>query len=264
MFERTPFIPTLLAAALPDATGQGRVDIALLIGGAALVVAGAVGWTAWHRRRKQQADLADLAARHGFTRVHDAESLLAIQAAMDEIFGPRAVLLTAMRKQVNGLTLEVVHYRFPMYRVERDGEWDPHVQEADNRMITLVRDLDAPLPTFRLMPNNWVLNTVGGQRRNVFVNVEPFGWRNYVFGHDRDRIRFIFPGDAQHLLRQNTTLAIDCREHLLAFYHLDEAWLPGNFDAFANKCLTIATLLNDRARAWEAGEGRTLQREVIG
>ncbi|MFA9477193.1 hypothetical protein ACERK3_02680 [Phycisphaerales bacterium AB-hyl4] len=254
----------MLAADRPVLTAPGRVDVALVIGVAGLIAGGVVGWVALRRRRRQQADLAELASEHGFSHVRDAESLLAIQAAMDTVFGEGAVLLTAMRKQVNGLTLEVVHYRFPMYRVERTGEWDARHQEADDRMITLVRDFDAPLPTFRLMPNNWVLNTIGGKRRNVFINVEPFGWRNYVFGTERDHIRFIFPGEIQHLLRQNKHLAIDSRRDLLAFYHLDEAWLPGNFEQFADQCLTIATTLNERCQAWETGEKDRVVYDVFG
>lgn len=246
------FFVCVLAQA-PLSRPAGSVGPALLIALLSAAVGVAVLATIALRRRRDRIELQDLSERYRFQAVTDPNERGRIRGYVDALFGEGPKIGRMLKQRSGGLDFHLVTMRVPLYRVDEGGAWDERMQESQEKLVLFVSDFGAPLPPFRLMPNSWALTTVRGKEANVFHNIEPFGYRNYVLADAKEWTIHVLTGEPMHLLRGNRQLTIDARPDFLAFYLQDERPQPPNLPEFLEKSLRLATAIRDRALAHARG-----------
>lgn len=231
-----------------------RSSASLLLALAAVAtVAGVVAAILWQRRR-HRAELNELARRYGFEEVSEAADET-IHLEVIELFGEGPRIERLLHKPMGGMDLHLARLRIPLYRVDEGGVWDQSVQESQVKLVLLASGFKSPLPAFRLMPNSWALSTVRGEEANLFHDVVPMGWRNYVIGADEAWIHHVLAGEPSHLLRRNKHLTIDSRGGFLAFYLQDERPQPRDLVGFVDMCIAIAEAIGKRADGYVQPDG---------
>ena len=173
------------------------------------------------------------------------------QSHVRSVVGKGALLGEVFVREAEAFDVHLVVFRFPRYRIERDGSWNPLMQESDRQVMLLFVTPERDFPVFRMMPNNWAVNLLSGKRQNIFARVQPFGWWNYVSSADADAVQRLIDGYVQHLLRGNKRLVVDSRPGVLACYRLDGAWLPRDAVPFVEQCWRVAETLCERHDAAE-------------
>lgn len=249
---RHDFAAFTLAVAPAFADEQkSTIEPALLIALVTVLAAGSIaGYSLWRRRRERD-DLQNFAKHRGFEPVAGEESLGRIVGDLDNVFGEGAKIEQAVGRQRDEFRVTLVAFRYPEYRVDEGGEWDENLQESSRRLVLIFRGFDRPLPIFRLVPNNWAVSVLRGQRSNTFGDVEPFGAFNYVLGNDQPRIRQLLGGELQERLGRNKMLTIESRGDFLAFYQHGERPQPEDLFDFFERCADIARRILARSRQEE-------------
>lgn len=218
--------------------------IALAAAAAVLAIVATIFW----QRRRRDLQLDEYAGRYGLEAATAAGGRR-VRAAAIELFGEGARVERLLRRPMAGLDIHLARLRVPMYRVDPGGVWDTTVQESQVKLVVLASGFADLLPTFRLMPNSWALTTVRGERANVFHDVAPMGWRNFVIGEDEAAIQRVLAGEPSHLLRRNRHLTIDSRGDFLAFYLQDQRPQPRDLAGFVDRCLALAEAITHPSHA---------------
>lgn len=227
----------------PASSGVGLSAAIGVIALCALI--GVVAAVLWRRRQLDQRldAFIDSAA---FRVLDDATALRRIADRLEELHGAGAKILRAASRDEGPFEVALVAFRFPQYRVEADGSWDESLQESVRRVALLVSGFGAPLPVFRLLPNNWAVRALRGHHSNRFGDVEPFGAFNYVWAHEQSQVRDVLGGEIQRLLGRNEWLAIDGREDFLAFYGHGDGEQPDDLRGFFDRSLDVSHKVRER------------------
>lgn len=238
----------LAQGALPTGVRTPMAAVpALLVAVGALAALATVLGAIVVRRKRDTAQVDAVAQRYHFEPVTTSAELARVKGDIHELFGEGARIRRVLRhRDASGLTTDLVHLKIPLFRVDEGGEWDETVQESQEKLMVIVTGFGAVLPTFRLMPNSWALSTVRGKESNLFHDIEPFGFWNYVIGYEAARVQRLISGEAMHLLRRNRWLTIDARHEFMAFYSQDERPLPRDLAAFLEKCQKVAKAIAQR------------------
>lgn len=246
---RQPLV--VVFAALLDSTpieqaGASGIWLSLTLGVVCIVaVVATVGYILWQRRKLDER-LDTFIRGSGFRTLVDEADLRRVSDKLDILCGVGAKIFRAAIRNDGPFELLLVAFRFPQYRVEPDGSWDEHVQESDRRVALLVSGFGAPLPEFRLLPNNWAVRALRGHRSNRFGDVEPFGAFNYVMAHAQSEVRGLLGGELQRMLGRNRWLAIDGRADFLAFYGNGDAEQPADLRRFLDHSLRVSGQVRER------------------
>lgn len=221
-------------------TERSGLGLSVALGIATIaVLLGMIAQILWRRRRLEQRLDAFIGAA-AFRVVEDASVLDRVASRLDALYGGGAKISRAAVRTEGPFEVFLVSFRFPQYRVEPDGSWDESLQESVRRVALLVSGFGAPLPVFRLLPNNWAVRVLRGHSSNRFGDVEPFGAFNYVIAHEHSQVRDVLGGELQRLLGRNDWLAIDAREDFLAFYGNGDAEQPADLRGFLDQSLRVS------------------------
>ena len=255
------------ASSVPTEVPTGDIGLALLIGLVSLIVLAVALAALTTRRRRERRAIERLCADHGFTRQASESELAPAHHLLRQLFGPGGLILHSLRRHAeDGLEVHVIRFRFPLYRVDGDGQWDPSLQESAHKLVVAITGpgLDL-LPTFRLTPNNWMINMIAGRHRNLFLLLEPFGRWNYVYGPERGRIHNLFDDELQRAapLRRNSRLVIDARPGVVGCYQMGPMQIDTTFPTFVEQCLELTHLLKRRAEAEAARPQRPATPSVL-
>jgi hypothetical protein len=253
----TPQLTSTVAASQSLTTSaqpaQLSIAPALAIGIALVLVVVVVVWYLVRRRRSDQRSLVEFAGQRGLSALRESADLARVTDDLAVLFGEGSKVIDAFTGDHSDFAVTLVAYRFPEYRVDEDGQWDERMQESARRVLLIFRGFAADMPIFRLVPNNWAVNMMGGQESNTFGGVEPFGAFNFVLGSEQPRIRQLLGGDLQERLGRNKLLTVESRGDLLAFYKHADPSQPDDLHDFFERCVDIATRIRERAkRAVEA------------
>ena len=244
--------PRVLGSPTPTQTPDGDISLALLIAAVSLAALATVLAIIATQRRRQRRAIERLCREHGFSPCLDHDAQAPARDALRRLFGTGGLVLDALHRRAGELQLHVIRFRFPLYRVDADGQWDPSLQESAHKLVVAVTGPGLEdLPAFRLTPNNWMINMIAGRHRNLFLLVEPFGRWNYVYGPQVQRIHGLFDDELQRagVLRRNTRLVIDARPGVVGYYQMGAMRVDAALPAFVEQCVELTRLLKRRAQA---------------
>ncbi len=111
--------------------------------------------------------------------------------------------------------------------------------------VVVCDGFDVPLPSFRLMPSNFVLRQAAGQ--GVFPRDTAFGRHNLVFTDEPHRTRHVLDEEAQALLDGNKAVAVECMPERVLLYRHDHKLRPEQLIPFVEDCVTLAQIVRDNA-----------------
>jgi hypothetical protein len=227
-------------------TERTGLELSVALGATTMAVLfGVVAYILWRRKQLDQRLDAFIGAA-AFRIVEDASALERVARRLDALYGAGAKILRAAVRTEGPFEMFLVSFRFPQYRAEPDGSWDESLQESVRRVALLVSGFGAPLPVFRLLPNNWAVRVLRGHSSNRFGDVEPFGAFNYVMAPKHSQVREVLGGELQRLLGRNKWLAIDGREDFLAFYGNGDAEQPTDLRGFLDQSLNVSRKVRER------------------
>ncbi len=235
-----------LVAPLAQTGPGGRVDIAVQIGLGALIVALIWAGVALYLRRNRLRGFEAFRKQSGFEPVTGRENLERLAEDVADVFGDLAMYARQIRipgalryAARDDFDVEVAHVILGM-------EASNAQHQSMEKIVVFVRGFDAPLPRFRILPNNFMFRHI--HRDRVFDTETKFGENNLVLGADQASIRAVLSPTVQQALRDNRTRVIEARPDYFACFLHDERVEPANLEDFVAECLTLAELLRDATR----------------
>ncbi|MEX0887471.1 MAG: hypothetical protein WD009_13635 [Phycisphaeraceae bacterium] len=229
------------------AQSGGRVDVAMQIGAGALAVALIWGGVSLYLRRNRVRGFEAFRQQPGFEPVAGAEDLERLAEDVADVFGDLAMyarqlhIAGALRYHArDDFDIEIAHVVLGM-------EASNAQHQSMEKIVVFVRGFDAALPSFRILPNNFMFRHI--HRNKVFDAETKFGENNLVLGTDTALIRAVINDEVREALRDNRTRVIEARPDYLACFLHDERVEPADLERFVAECVALAGLLRDAAQA---------------